>query len=369
MDNKQLTYQLLCEKGQCLYTKNVVVGLDGFVDRIVHPVDKRHGQGDDFQAMSTIACFGNRVLAAAGKSANIELSPRFEKLGGNGPIMANAVASLGAKMRYIGALGEKSINPVFADFARMSDAVSVADPGVTLALEFDDGKLMLGIMASLEKVTYERILSTMGEGAFMDTLNQADLICLVNWTMLPNMTSIFKSLLDKALPALKQKDRAFFFDLADPAKRSEADLKEVLALVSRFEQFGRVTLGLNLAEAQQIAKVMGYPPAEHSTETLKALVKRLRKDLDLDTVVVHPTDSAACATRTEVQWVAGPYVEKPKITTGAGDHFNAGFAMGQLMGLPPAACLTTAVCTSGFYVRTAKSPTIEDLTGFLQTWK
>ncbi len=369
MDNKHLTRQLLAEKGHSLYTKNVVVGLDGFIDRIVHPVDKRHGQGENFERMATIECFGARVLAAAGKSANIELSPRFEKLGGNGPIMANAVASIGAKMRYIGALGEKSINPVFADFAQMSDAVSIADPGVTLALEFEDGKLMLGIMASLENVTYERIISTMGEGAFMDTLDKANLICLVNWTMLPNMTEIFKSLLDKALPALKQKDRSFFFDLADPAKRSEADLKEVLGLISRFEQFGRVTLGLNLAEAQQIAKVMGYAHTEHNPETLQALVKRLREDFAIHCVVVHPTDSAACATKDEVQWVKGPFVEKPKITTGAGDHFNAGFAMAQLMGLPPIACLTTAVCTSGFYVRTAKSPSVEDLTGFLQTWK
>jgi len=31
--------------------------------------------------------FGRRILAAAGKSTNIELFPRLEKLGGNGPIM------------------------------------------------------------------------------------------------------------------------------------------------------------------------------------------------------------------------------------------------------------------------------------------
>ena len=62
--------------------KNTVVGLDGFVDKIVTPVDKRHGLEENFDPIETIAAFGSRISDAAGKSANIELFPRFEKLGG-----------------------------------------------------------------------------------------------------------------------------------------------------------------------------------------------------------------------------------------------------------------------------------------------
>jgi sugar/nucleoside kinase (ribokinase family) len=62
-------------------------------------------------------------------------------------------------------------------------------------------------------------------------------------------------------------------------------------------------------------------------------------------------------------------VEKPLITTGAGDHFNAGFMTGQLLGLGPESCLGLGVSTSGFYVRTARSPTLGDLETFLaQPW-
>ena len=75
-------------------SKNAVVGLDGFVDKIVTPVDKRHGLEDNFDPIETIGDLGSRISAAAGKSANIELYPRFDKLGGNGPIMANALLSL-----------------------------------------------------------------------------------------------------------------------------------------------------------------------------------------------------------------------------------------------------------------------------------
>ena len=50
-------------------SKNAVVGLDGFVDKIVTPVDKRHGLEDNFDPIETIGDLGSRISAAAGKSA------------------------------------------------------------------------------------------------------------------------------------------------------------------------------------------------------------------------------------------------------------------------------------------------------------
>ena len=51
-----------------------MVGLDGFVDTIVHLVAKRHGLGDDFSRIQTIEDFGNRILAAAGKAEYRDVS-------------------------------------------------------------------------------------------------------------------------------------------------------------------------------------------------------------------------------------------------------------------------------------------------------
>jgi sugar/nucleoside kinase (ribokinase family) len=66
--------------------------------------------------------------------------------------------------------------------------------------------------------------------------------------------------------------------------------------------------------------------------------------------------------------VEGPFTLKPLITTGAGDHFNAGFCLGKLLGLDNAMSLLAGVSTSGYYVRTAKSPSIGDLVGLLRNW-
>ena len=346
---------------------NSVVGLDGFVDKIVTPVDKRHGLHQNFDAIETIDALGSRISAAAGKSANIELFPRFDKLGGNGPIMANAHVSLGLVVRYIGALGHPAIDPVFEEFARKTNAVSLANPGITTALEFKDGKLMLGNTSSLEEIDFPRILEVAGEGAFIDMLAKAELVSIVNWTMIPKMTSILLEIVDRIMPNLPPIDtRNFFFDLTDPAKRSAEDIREVLRVISRFQAHSEVTLGLNYNEALQVCETMDLKGGEKDEESLCRMATEIRRKLEIACVVIHPTDSASCATKDGAWWTPGPYTENPKITTGAGDHFNAGFSAARLCGFSPLTSLALATCTSGHYVRTAESPSTNQVVELLR---
>ncbi len=69
-----------------------------------------------------------------------------------------------------------------------------------------------------------------------------------------------------------------------------------------------------------------------------------------------------------MELIDGPYIEKPLIATCAGDHFNSGFCLGKLLGLDNSSCLLTGVTTSGDYVRTGQSPTIEELAGMMTNW-
>jgi sugar/nucleoside kinase (ribokinase family) len=201
-------------------------------------------------------------------------------------------------------------------------------------------------------------------------LAAADLVSLVNWTMIPNMTAVLRSFVENVLPACPPREgKLFFFDLADPEKRSHEDLIEVLEVMARFDKFGKVTLGLNLKEAQRVYQALGFAALGESEEDLRTIATDIREKLNLACVVVHPRESAACSTADGTSWVPGPYTDQPLITTGAGDHFNAGFAQGQMLGLAPEACLGMGVCTSGHYVRTGKSPSLDDLEKFLATWK
>src|SRR5262249_61399235 len=83
-------------------------------------------------------------------------------------------------------------------------------------------------------------------------------------------------------------------------------------------------------------------------------------------VVIPPRRAAAAATAAETSRFAGPFVQHPLISTGGGDHFNAGFCLGRILGLGLEESLCAGVACSGYYVRTAQSPTAEELAEFIR---
>ncbi len=181
-----------------------LLGLDGVVDEIIALVDKRQSIGQ-WEAMKTIADFGKKVLAAAGQSSNYELVVKQMKLGGNGPIMANALASIGMKVTYIGNLGYPSLHAVFQEMAGRARIISVAEPGHTDALEFEDGKLMLGKVTPLNDVNWDCLMERVGKAALTQMVDESSLLGLVNWTMLLHMSEIWARLQSDVLPNVSKR--------------------------------------------------------------------------------------------------------------------------------------------------------------------
>jgi sugar/nucleoside kinase (ribokinase family) len=340
------------------------VGLDGFVDEILHTVDKREN-AEVYQRLTTIAKLAERLAGAAGKSANLELVCQMTKLGGNGPIMANALASFGLKVTYLGVLGYPNLHPVFQDFARRAEVHSIAPPGTTDALEFEDGKIMVGKHTSLKEVTWENIQARFGREKFAVKFGTSDLVGFVNWTMLPYMSDLWQSILKEVCPAMKGRRRVLFFDLADPEKRTKEDILRALDLIGQFEKHFDVILGLNEKEAHEIGEVYGLRVKSPGAESLGEMGLQIAARLKVSTLVIHPVTCALAVSNGKYSLVDGPFVAKPLITTGAGDHFNSGFCLGKLLGLDNAMSLLTGVSTSGYYVRTGQSPTIPQLAGLL----
>jgi sugar/nucleoside kinase (ribokinase family) len=360
----QCAQTLLAQQDRAAHM-SAFVGLDGFVDEILHVVDKRES-AEVYQRLPTIAQLGARLSAAAGKSANIELVNQITKLGGNGPIMANALASFGLKVTYLGILGYPNLHPVFQEFARRAEVHSIADPGTTDALEFEDGKIMIGKHASLKQVTWENIQARFGRDRFADKFGGASLVGFVNWTMIPYMSDLWESILKEICPAMKGPRRILFFDLADPEKRTRADILRALDLIGRFEEYFDVILGLNEKEAHEVGEVFGLRPAAPTAEALVDLGLLLAERLNAGTLVIHPVSYALAISHGEVAMVQGPFTPKPLITTGAGDHFNSGFCLGRLLGLDNRMSVLTGVTTSGYYVRTAQSPSIAQVAAMMK---
>jgi hypothetical protein len=346
---------------------NAFLGLDGFVDEILHVVDKRES-ADKYQRLTTITKYADRLAAAAGKSTNVEMVKQLTKLGGNGPIMANALASFGMKVCYLGNLGFPSLHPVFADFAKQAEVYSIAEPGYTDALEFEDGKIICGKHSSLREVNWASIKARFGHDKFAAKVQSADFVAFVNWTMLTCMNEMWSAILKEVCPGLTGPRRKLFFDLADPEKRTRADILQALSLITQFEQHFDAILGLNEKEAYEVGGHLGFNISERSPEGLLKLATQIRERIAINTVVVHPVSFALAVSAGDAAIVEGPFTPKPLITTGAGDHFNAGFCLGKLLGFDNAHSVLTGVTTSGFYVRSAKSPSVADLVSLLRNW-
>jgi sugar/nucleoside kinase (ribokinase family) len=357
-----------------LSTTRAVVGLDGFVDEIIAVVDKRYS-ADRYEPVQTITAMAEKIRSAAGESSNYELVVKQRKLGGNGPIMANALACLGLGVTYIGSVGYPQVDPVFSEFARRADVRGVAASGHTDALEFDDGKLLLGKYESLREVTWDSLVARIGRDELQRLFDGAMLIAMNNWTMLPRMSEIWHHLIEEVLrggdgspraaPA-PGRQRTLFIDLADPEKRTFEDIRNALGQLTRFQEHVEVVLGLNLKEAVEIAQVLGLAADTDAEAAIEPMATAIRRALDIGCVVIHPRRSAAAATAAETARFAGPFVQQPMISTGAGDHFNAGFCLGRIAGLSLVGSLCAGVACSGYYVRTVQSPSGEQLAEFVR---
>lgn len=343
-----------------------LIGFDGFIDSIYHVVDQRLS-ASEYTRVGTLHEYGTRISNAAGKSTNVELVLQHIKLGGNGPIMANAMCALGTPVTYCGMVGHPYVQPVFSELEGRARILSFSDPAFTDAIEFDDGKLIVGKHANVTEANYDNIIEKIGEMAWRTAWQSARFVAMVNWTMLPHMTTLWKHIMEQNDYASGER-KTLFFDLADPEKRTDESIQEALETISEFAKHHDVILGLNEKEGEHVARVLEVSvPSEsksheaHMMETAAAI----REKLGIQVCVVHPTQFAAAADANGTAVASGPYTSKPKISTGAGDHFNSGFCYGYLLGLNLGESLQCGVGVSGFYVRQAHSPSRVELSDFL----
>lgn len=345
-----------------------VVGFDGFVDHIIDVVDQR-ASPVAYTPVATITALAERIGAAAGHSTNLELVVRQSKIGGNGPIMAHALARQDLAVRYLGIVGAGEVHPAFAALAEAAEEmVCLGPPASTDALEFRDGKVMLGKLEPLAAVSVAGLDAAVGIAGLRRRFQSAGCIATVNWTMCLELTAIWEHLESAVLPGLRHDRPLWFVDLADPAKRPIEDLKAAIAVLGRLQAHADMILGLNEAEARQVLEAHGL--AWHGDDNDQAAAERacreLQEHLGLAVVVCHMVRGAAAARAGESAETVGFFDPDPRITTGAGDHFNAGFLAALSRGLPLLDCVLLGTATSGWYVREASSPSRADLVHFLR---
>ncbi|CCH53399.1 hypothetical protein BN8_02491 [Fibrisoma limi BUZ 3] len=345
------------------------VGLDGYVDKIQKVVRAKRPDGNDY--FDQISELAGLLHTLAGKSGQIELVTLATKIGGNAPIMAQALASLGISNRCIGTLSD----PVFDQMHRGCELVSLGPPAETNALEFGDGKLIFSEVSVFERLRWSFIVGQLGIESIRRQYAESRLVAFVDWANLPHSNELWENYLREIVSqAPADPDRHLFFDLCDPTKRSIGSIQQALMIVAQYAPYGQVTLGMNENEARRIyLAVHGHSPADAQrlaqTPDLPDIARCIREKTNIPTVLIHPIDCSLVATDAGVLTMPGRLVPHPTVLTGGGDNLNAGYCWGLLHGFSLADCLLLGMATSGAYVENGLSPDLAALIAYLDNWR
>jgi sugar/nucleoside kinase (ribokinase family) len=363
-----LSERLLAKKSE-INSLKAVVGLDGFIDRISRVVSSRTSR-DSIHTFETIKDFSKTIGLAAGKSAQYELDIYAVKPGGNAPIMSLALSEAGVMTTCLGTLGYPTVHENFEALNEKVNVMSFANPGVTNAFEFDDGKLMFADFSTFKELDWEQFKSRIPLEKLRALVQSSRLLALVDWSNIFGIEEIWQGLLTEVVAELPSDNRPeVFFDLADPSARDPKHVRNALSIIQDFSNHCPVTLGLNLNEAEKILKILRKSTTTTSLpDNLAALAQELFDLTGVGAVVVHPRDRSVIVTSEGTAERRGRIIEHPKISTGGGDNFNAGYCLGRILQFSQVEAIELGMATSGAYVTHGKSPTLDELAEYLGHW-
>jgi sugar/nucleoside kinase (ribokinase family) len=153
-------------------------------------------------------------------------------------------------------------------------------------------------------------------------------------------------------------------DISDCSRRSPRDILEMLELLARFKSYFKTIFSLNLNEAQVICASLkhcgentGNSNAEYCIPGFKDAAELIYRHTALDLIVLHLADGAYIIDKEGGRFISGRRVERPALSTGGGDNFNAGLLWALLHGLPAGDAVLIANTVGSLYVEEGKSPT------------
>jgi len=316
------------------------VGFDGYVDRLVRVVES----SESGAFYRTIADFAAHVAGMAGLSGDVETRALSRRCGGNAPLIASALAALGMPSMLAGAIDD----PVFDALPERVRRVPLGPPADALALEFEDGKVMLADVSAMREIERHPRLNTRAWQRSMAGFREAALCVLVNWSAMPEMTPLWEACLDEI--ASRSDKPLVYLDIADPSKRSAEAVQALAALASRRAPAG-TCVGVNEKELFLLCGKLGLDAGDSAERAADALGRRLEQS-----VVVHGIGYALAADGARCVRRPCRVVERPRLTTGGGDHFSAGWCYARLMGLGIPEALDFASAVSGAFVEDGASP-------------
>lgn len=324
-------------------TKRVLVGFDGSVDRTVKPIQVA---GKPNQYFATIGDYGKHIASKAGLSCSIQNEVIKSQAGGNGVFVAQSLNAQGYDVFLVGLYGETTITPEFLPLAEKGiELCSFGDNQFCECYEFDDGKIMISPQISDMPAPFEKLSAAMGENAGL--FREADLVAMLNWGEIPWMQQLWEAAAEYMFTGEKAEDKYVFFDPADVSCRAAEEIRQMLQCMKKASLARHCVLSINENETLSIGKAV-YNGESRPEIILESLVK----DGYVDEVVMHTLYRALAFDGKSFAEAATNHVEKPLISTGAGDNFNGGYCAAVLENLTLKERVVQANHTSYVYLTT-----------------
>ena len=351
------------------------LGFDGFIDSLYNVIHSRESL-KKWNRMEFMKDFGKLVMDVAGSSVGINLYLKRMTSGGFTSNVCKALNMLGVQQIFLAsAWGYPNIIDVFSPLASINsvDVNSFANPGRTIGLEFNDGKIMLSDIDEILNINWNLIHERIGLNYLIEKFNMCDLIGMGYWATILQLEDIINHVLMDIFPSVKNlRDKLLFLDLADVKRRTKKDLISFLKFIPNIEEKIPLLLSLNDQEAKDILFTL------NEVNLLSTLKKDLNdltdagiyinKVLNLTYLVIHSPHFATITTKKDHYWVTEGFTSSPNFTTSAGDHFNAGSVLGLACNLTPAEALVMGNALTAIFVRTGKSPNLEELSQFIHKY-
>lgn len=345
--------------------EKVVFGFDGVVDRVRRVVAKRTGP-ETYRTMGSMSELSDRIGESAGMntSLSIEWQNDGKRAGGHTSHLGRAMERLGCKPTLIGTYGEPPVETFTREYER-ADLLSVGEHATTDAVEFNDGKVLFsdsGVLASLD---WETVCDAVGINTLASRIDRTRVFGIGYWATVLQLPTILEGLRTELWPRLRDPPERIILDPADIRRLSEPTLESGLEAIDRLDDTVPVTVSSNRAETLRIADLFG----DADESSLPAAARTAREGLGVSKFVAHTVHEAVSVTDAGVERVAVPHTPEPALTTSAGDHFNAGLAVGRIAGLDDGAQLIAGSALAGYFVRNAEPPTYEEFSAFVDEYE
>ncbi len=342
---------------------NAVLGFDACIDNIVKVVKGQKDNGSSAYFSSSKE-FGEFLIDLENRSSGMEFHTKLSKLGGNMVIMANALGNLGIIIDCIGTFGLPEILPVFRTMSGNCSLNTVGDTITATALEFKDSKVIMFDPGPYNELSWQSIKDILGIERIIHLFSAKQLVSFLNWSEIENTSQIWEGILDEILPSVvKTGPKPYFLtDFSDCSRRSKKEIQFAISLLGKFRDYFKVVLSLNRNEAKLIALSLDISTDCTDEEFIQSVFGMANSDI----VVIHRTEDALAYDGKIFEKCSTFFCNEPKILTGGGDNFNAGFCFSVLNNFDLFQSLIIANAVSGYYVRTAISPDVNSLIGFLK---